>query len=158
MTEATEAVEACIEVPAQGKVEMNFTLEPTGADQKWILKDDNGDEWDTICVKFDGVKSGGVGKSGKATLIVTLVNTDLNFAKQPGKYDGIDTYDEDNGGLGAIKKCQVKNKQPQVLEIDLKANKQTSNGFSFKWVAEESNGHEVKSADPGVIIIPTDPK
>ena len=154
MTEATEAVEACIEVPAQGKVSMNFTLEPTGEDQVWTLKDEDGNVWETICVKFEGVSAGGPGKSGKATLIVTLVNTDLVFKKLPGNIDGIETYDEIDDGLGAIKKCKVKNQQPQVLEIDLKANKQIPNGFSFKWVAEDASGNVVLSADPRARLEP----
>jgi len=155
MTEATEAVEACIEVPAQGKVEMNFTLEPTGADQKWILKDDNGDEWDTICVKFDGVSTGGVGKSGKAELNIQLVNTDLVFKKLSGNIDAIDTYDVIDEGTGAISNCKVDSQDAQVLKMVLKANKQSENGFSFMWVAEDVNGGEVKSADPRVFVRPT---
>lgn len=154
MTEATEAVEACIEVPAQGKVEMNFTLEPTGADQKWILKDDNGDEWDTICVKFDGVKNGGVGKSGKAELNIQMVNTDLVFKKLPGNIDAIETYDVINDGTGAIDKCKVDSQNAQELKLVLKANKQSENGFSFMWVAEDASGNEVKSADPQARIEP----
>lgn len=154
MTEATEAVEACIEVPAQGKVEMNFTLEPTGADQKWILKDDNGDEWDTICVKFDGVKSGGVGKSGKAELTIQLVSTDLVFKKLPGNIDAIETYDVINDGTDGIDKCKVDSQNAQELKMVLKANKQTSSGFSFKWVAEDTSGNEVLSADPNAQLDP----
>ncbi|QKX17258.1 hypothetical protein [Microbulbifer sp. YPW1] len=154
MTEATEAVEACIEVPAEGKTTFNFTLEPTGADQVWTLKDEDGDVWETICVKFEGVLAGGPEKSGTATLIVTMVNTDLVFKKLPGNIDGIETYDEIDDGLGAIKKCKVKNQQPQVLEIDLKANKQTANGFSFKWVGQDQSGETVYSADPKARIEP----
>ncbi|MBN8430261.1 hypothetical protein JF535_05265 [Microbulbifer salipaludis] len=154
MTEATEAVEACIEVPAQGKVEMNFTLEPTGADQKWILKDDNGDEWDTICVKFDGVKSGGVGKSGKAELTIQMVNSDLVFKKLAGNVDGINIYDVVNDGDEGISSCKVDSQNAQQLKMVLKANKQTENAFSFKWVAEDTSGNEVLSADPRTVLEP----
>ena len=154
MTEAAELVESTVVVPEKGNVTANFTLEPTGADQVWILKDESGTVVDTISVQFEGVKDGGPSKSGKATLLISLVNTDLEFAKLAGKYDGIETYDDDNGGLGAIQTCKVKNKQPQVLEIDLKANKQSENSFSFMWVAEDKNGNEVKSADPYIILKP----
>ncbi|MBB5211005.1 hypothetical protein [Microbulbifer hydrolyticus] len=154
MTEATEAVEACIEVPAQGKVEMNFTLEPTGADQKWILKDDNGDEWDTICVKFDGVKNGGVGKSGKAELTIQMVNTDLVFKKLSGNIDGISIYDVINEGNEGISNCKVDSQNAQELKMVLKANKQTSSGFSFKWVGQDQSGETVYSADPDARLEP----
>ncbi|WGL16122.1 hypothetical protein PVT68_15270 [Microbulbifer bruguierae] len=148
MTEAAELVESIIVVPAKGDVTANFSLEPTGADQLWILKDANATEVDTIRVQFAGVKDGGTEQSGKVTLMITLTNTDLVFAKLSGNIDGMKTYDDQNDGLGAIQSCQVKDKQPQVLEIDLKANKQSSNGFSFKWVAEDVDGNQVESADP----------
>ncbi|WP_295803323.1 hypothetical protein [uncultured Microbulbifer sp.] len=154
MTEAAELVESTVVVPEQGDVTANFTLEPTGADQVWTLKDSEGTEFDTFRVQFEGVKEGGSGKSGKATLVITLINTDLVFAKLSGNIDGMETYDNDNDGLGAIQSCQVKNQQPQVLEIDLKANKQTENGFSFKWVAEDASGEPVKSADPRMVVKP----
>ncbi|MBY6190307.1 hypothetical protein KUV22_07720 [Microbulbifer agarilyticus] len=154
MTEAAELVESTVTVPAKGKTTAEFTLEPTGADQLWILKDAEGVEFDTFHVVFEGVSTGGTSNSGKATLVVTLVNTDLEFAKQPGKYDGIDTYDNENDGLGAIQKCKVKNQAPQVLEIELKANKQSENGFSFKWVAEDTSGNPVVSADPNARLEP----
>ena len=154
MTEAAELVESTVVVPEKGNVTANFTLEPTGADQLWILKDSEGVEFDTFHIEFEGVKAGGTGKSGKATLVITLVNTNLEFAKLPGKYDGIETYDNDNDGLGAIQKCKVKNKAPQVLEVELKANKQTSNGFSFKWVGQDQSGEPVYSADPRARIEP----
>lgn len=154
MTEAAELVESIVAVPAKGKTTADFTLEPTGADELWILKDASGTEVDTIRVQFEGVKNGGIGQSGKATLVITLVNADLVFAKLSGNIDGIETYDNDNDGLGAIKKCQVKSQEPQVLEIDLKANKPTSNGFSFKWVAEDAAGNQVVSADPRMVVKP----
>ncbi|GAB2508828.1 hypothetical protein [Microbulbifer agarilyticus] len=154
MTEAVELVESTVTVPAKGDITAEFTLEPTGADQLWILKDSNGLEFDTFHIVFEGVSSGGTSNSGKATLLITLVNTDLEFAKQPGKYDGIDTYDNENDGLGAIQKCKVKNQAPQVLEIELKANKQTPNSFSFKWVAQDTDGNLVVSADPRAQLDP----
>lgn len=154
MTEATEAVEACIVVPEQGKIEMNFTLEPTGADQQWILKDDSGDEWETICVQFEGVKNGGVGKSGKAELTIQMVNTDLVFKKLSGNVDGIDVYDVINDGNEGISSCKVDSQNAQELKMVLKANKQTSSGFSFKWVGQDSSADAIYSADPRTILEP----
>nr|WP_010133485.1 hypothetical protein [Microbulbifer agarilyticus] len=154
MTEAAEAVETCIVVPEKGKVERNFTLEPTGADQVWVLKDEDGDEWKTICVKFEGVKDGGTGKSGKAELTIQMVNSDLVFKKLPGNIDGIDIYDVINDGNEGISSCKVDSQNAQELKMVLKANKQTSSGFSFKWVAEDTSGNEVLSADPNAQLDP----
>lgn len=154
MTEATEAVEACIVVPEQGKTELNFTLEPTGADQVWILKGESGDQWETICVKFEGVLAGGPSKSGKAVLNIQMVNTPLVFKKLSGNVDAIETYDVINEGTGAIDTCKVDSQDAKVLKLVLKANKQTSNGFSFKWVAEDGSGNLVLSADPTTRLDP----
>lgn len=154
MTDTVEQAANCIVVPPKGRVTENFTLEPTGAGQKWILKNSSGQVVDPICVKFEGVKAGGTGNSGKATLIVEIVNSELKFKKLPGNIDGIEPYDEVNDGLGAIQKCKVGSQSAQFLEIDLKANKQAVNGFSFKWVAEDSEGNPVISADPDMEIEP----
>ncbi|SEA45526.1 hypothetical protein [Microbulbifer marinus] len=148
MTEAAELVESIIVVPAKADVTANFTLEPTGQDQHWILKDASGEEVDTIRVRFEGVKNGGIGQSGKAMLKITLVNSDLAFKKLNGNVDGMETYDDDNGGTGAINSCKVDQQNEKILNVVCKANKQTPNGFSFKWVAYGETLGTVVSADP----------
>ncbi|GAA5524896.1 hypothetical protein Maes01_01455 [Microbulbifer aestuariivivens] len=154
MTEATKVAKNSVVVPSKGNVTVNFTLEPTGADQHWILKDSSGQEVDPISISFEGVVSGGSAKSGKATLIVEIVNSELGFKKLPGNIDGIETYDEINDGLGAIQKCQVGSRSAQFLEIVLKANRQQDNGFGFKWLAEDSDGNTIASADPFIQVKP----
>ncbi|MCA0892803.1 hypothetical protein [Microbulbifer agarilyticus] len=154
MTEAVELVESTVVVPEKGNVTANFTLEPTGADKVWTLKDSTGAEFDTFRIQFEGVKEGGKSKSGKATLIVSLIGTDLVFAKQSGKFDGLETYDDVNGGIDAIKRSQVDTQNTQILEIDLKANSKTPSGFAFKWAAKDTTGNVVLSADPQTEIDP----
>ncbi|WP_237067044.1 hypothetical protein [Microbulbifer guangxiensis] len=144
-------------VPEQQDVTFNFTLKPTGADQQWEFKDKNsGEAIETIHIIFEGAKANPE-NSGKATLVVELIGTELVFAdhqKIGGNDDGMETYDEVNGGLGAIKKAKKMNGSPQFLEIDLKANKQTANGFSFKWAAQDATGAVVLSADPTMAVRP----
>lgn len=154
MTEAAELVESIIVVPAKADVTANFTLESTGQDQHWILKDASGEEVDTIRVKFEGVKNGGVGQSGKAMLKISLVNPDLVFKKLNGNIDGMETYDDVNGGTGAINSCKVDQQNEKVLNVVCKANKQTPNRFAFKWVAEGPNGAAIESADPAMVLEP----
>ena len=145
-------------VPEKQDVTFNFTLKPTGADQQWEFKDKaSGEAVDTIHIDFEGVKANGIGRSGKATLVIELVDTELVFAdhqKIAGNDDGISTYEEVNGGLGTIKKAKKMDGSPQFLEIDLKANKQTANGFSFKWAAQDAAGIVVMSADPTMAVRP----
>lgn len=154
MTEAAELVESIIVVPAKEDVTANFTLESTGEDQHWILKDASGQEVDTIRVKFEGVKNGGIGQSGKAMLRVTLVNPDLVFKKLNGNFDGMKTYDDVNGGTGAITSCKVDKQNKKVLNAVCKANRETQNGFSFRWVAADAAGASLVSADPKMVLDP----
>ena len=158
MTATKDQVESTIEVPEESEVTVNYTLEPTGAGEQWILRNACGEQVETLRALFQGVKAGGVGKSGTAKLIVELVNTDLTFADKQDtsdkKYDGIETYNEVDDGLRSIKKIKKGKHSAQFLEIELKAKKDAANGFSYLWVAQDADGNLVKSADPDVVVEP----
>ena len=149
---------APITVPEKGEVDAAYTLEPTGDGAQWILRDEDGEQVNTVTLQFQGVKQGGTGKSGKANLSVTLINTDLVFADKNDtadkKYDGMETYDVIDDGLGAVQKIKKDSHNAQLLNIVIKANKQNSNGFSYLWVALDPSGAPVKSADPKVVVEP----
>ncbi|SHF15562.1 hypothetical protein SAMN04487965_1501 [Microbulbifer donghaiensis] len=158
MTTENILAAAPVEVPKNGKVTVNYTLKPTGPDQKWAFKDSSGEDAETIHLQFLGVKDGGTGVSGKATLVIELVETDLVFADKQDtadkKYDGMEICGETDGGTAGIKKAKKMNGSPQFLEIEVEAPGKDACSFSFKWAAEDASGNLVLSADPDMQLDP----
>ena len=158
MTTESELAAVPVEVPENGNITKNYTLKPTGAGQKWIFKDANGEDAETLHLQFLGVKDGGPGKSGKATLVVELIETDLVFADKQDvegkKYDGLEICGDTNGGTAGIQNIKKMNGSPQFLEIQVKAPKQELCGFSFQWAGQDASGNVVLSADPEAQLEP----
>lgn len=158
MTTENQLAAAPVEVPKNGKVTVNYTLKPTGADQKWTFKDSSGEDAETIHLQFLGVKDGGPEVSGKATLVIELVEADLVFADKQDtngkKYDGMEICGETGGGAAGIKNVKKMNGSPQFLEIEVKAPGKDACSFSFKWAAVDTNGNPVMSADPSTVLEP----
>ncbi|MEW5250029.1 hypothetical protein [Microbulbifer discodermiae] len=149
---------APVEVPKEGKVRVNYTLKPRGDGEKWLLRDAHGNDADILRLKFLGVKEGGPQASGKAVLVVQLVDTDLVFADkqmtEDDKYDGMEICGECHGGSTGIKRVEKVCGRPQTLKIRIKAPSQETCGFSFKWAAQDPCGQLVLSADPDAELDP----